>query len=747
MTHSLLPRLLSVLCLLATLAASLPAASPARATGAQAGTWYVATTGDDSNDCATPATPCATINAAIGKAADGDTIKVATGTYFDGLAIAKDITFLGGWNTAFSTQSSFSTIDGQQTRRPVYIGAEATVRLEQFHILNGDPGDWATGGGLSNQGQTTLHKSLLANNRGHWGGGAIYNFLGVITITQSALTNNSSFNGGGGIFNEGGAIRLINSTISHNQTSGAGGGILNRGYYIGTPGVVSLYNSTIAGNTAYLGGGLYTEPATEPLYNLTLAANSIIASNTSLSPDVSSPDCGGPLQSTGYNLIGATTGCTLAGSAGDILGVSAKLGDLTDSGGFTPIHSLQPGSPAINAANPAGCTDNLGQPLLTDQRGAPRMSRCDIGAYEAGLSAAVQTTGLVRAGNTVTCTVILQNLDGGMDLSPVMVTNTLPAQLSPIVGSFTSNDGVGAINGQTVSWTGTVMSTTSTILTYRAAIDPSALGQLITNTVISSWSGIQTTSSAILDTYTHLYLPLTSRNYCLDFFEDFSSPATRWYTGDDAYLLAQVVNGEYRLYTKVSDIFLIAAPTCPREHYTVETDVRWAASSSDSYGLLFGLNSDWSRFYFLDVNPYFQGFRLFRYDDASGFSLVAGPYFTPYIVSGLGSNHLAITRNGSQISVILNNVLLGNWYDAASLGLTRAGVMVLSYDDEPVADARFDNFRVTSLNSGALAAGADDVGLPTLLPATPAGSARPLPDGADWPWPTLDQVRRAFETR
>src|SRR5689334_5259462 len=43
--------------------------------------WYVATTGSDSNDCATISTPCATINGAIGKAADGDIIEVAAGTY------------------------------------------------------------------------------------------------------------------------------------------------------------------------------------------------------------------------------------------------------------------------------------------------------------------------------------------------------------------------------------------------------------------------------------------------------------------------------------------------------------------------------------------------------------------------------------------------------------------------------------------------------------------------------------------
>jgi hypothetical protein len=47
-----------------------------------------------------------------------------------------------------------------------------------------------------------------------------------------------------------------------------------------------------------------------------------------------------------------------------------------------------PGSPAIDAGNLGGCTDNFGATLAVDQRGAPRpangagLTRCDIGAFE-----------------------------------------------------------------------------------------------------------------------------------------------------------------------------------------------------------------------------------------------------------------------------------------------------------------------------------------------------------------------------
>jgi hypothetical protein len=84
---------------------------------------------------------------------------------------------------------------------------------------------------------------------------------------------------------------------------------------------------------------------------------------------VGSPDANG-------NLIGGTTHATR---------IDPRLGALGDNGGSTQTHALLPGSPAIDAGDPAATAGVSGVPLH-DQRGAPWTrvygGRIDIGAFE-----------------------------------------------------------------------------------------------------------------------------------------------------------------------------------------------------------------------------------------------------------------------------------------------------------------------------------------------------------------------------
>lgn len=102
------------------------------------------------------------------------------------------------------------------------------------------------------------------------------------------------------------------------------------------------------------------------------------------------------MESLGFNLIQNTAGCPISGTTtGNLLNVDPHLGPLQDNGGPTFTHMPAADSPALNAGDPAGCADNLGHLLATDQRGIarPQGASCDIGAVERVLTCASASPG------------------------------------------------------------------------------------------------------------------------------------------------------------------------------------------------------------------------------------------------------------------------------------------------------------------------------------------------------------------
>jgi hypothetical protein len=375
-----------------------------------AGSWYVATTGNDNNDCLSPNTPCATINGAIGKAFSGDTIYVATGTYIgigdEVVSIYKDITLSGGWDATFGTQSGLSTIDGQASRRGIAVNSNITATIERFAVQNGSS---HSGGGISlSGGSLTLNRSTVSGNQQ----------LGIsadnssLTLNSSTVRGNTNTTYGGGIYAYDSIVTINNSTISDNAAGSAccwsGGGI----FLAGNLGVGIINNSTITGNTAGVGGGIEYGGG----FGSVTLQNTVLAGNSAFM----GPDCSGiPLTSAGYNIVGDTSGCGLAAGTGDQFNVDPLLS--TYSIGEPAYHALQPSSPAIDAGNAATC-------LSMDQRGIarPQGNACDIGAYE--YTAAGQPTSVfVVNGNHQR---IAPNLPSPQTLEALVIDS----QGSPVIG-------------------------------------------------------------------------------------------------------------------------------------------------------------------------------------------------------------------------------------------------------------------------------------------------------------------------
>ena len=303
--------------------------------------------------------------------------------------LSGDIGIVGG-----NSDNSYHVVTGS------YIGTAAV--LDGFTVTGGNAnGDWTLrhdrGGGMSNRyySNPTLTNCTFSGNSARNGGG-MYNYRSNPTLTNCTFSGNSASNFGGGMHNFWNSNpTLTNCTFSGNSAR-YGGGMNNDPYSSPT-----VTNCTFSSNSARSGGGMSNNYRSHPvLVNCTFSGNSgggmrnsgssnPTLRNTILANSSSGRDCYGPLTSEGYNLDSDGT-CGFAAES-DFSNTDPLLGPLQDNGGPTLTHALLVRSPAIDAGNPAGCTDPWGNPLTTDQRGKVRPADgdydgipiCDIGSYEA----------------------------------------------------------------------------------------------------------------------------------------------------------------------------------------------------------------------------------------------------------------------------------------------------------------------------------------------------------------------------
>jgi hypothetical protein len=397
------------------------------ASPALASTWYVnGVSGNDGNICKTKATACRTIGHAISLAASGDIIQIAAATYYENnLNIPVDLT-LNGVKAATTIVNGGANGDGTPTANIFTVAAGVSLTLSNLTIERG--ASYQGGGGVNNAGTLIVSNSNFYVNTAI-SGGAILNtgtatisntslqsnspiFFGhsascgaidnrsTMTITASTFFNNyaNNYNTAGGAICNGGTLSITGSTFNSNQSQGSfgyGGAIYT---YAGT---LNVTNSTFYLNSAPLSGGaIYNQGGTVQISNSTFGINAentggggalsnagggFLIQNSIVANGGNGGNCAGAITSYGYNLS-SDHSCNF-GNAGDLNGMNPRLGKLRKNGGPTQTMALPSGSPALDAGNPAGCTDFAGELLTTDQRGQPRpggaeTTGCDIGAYE-----------------------------------------------------------------------------------------------------------------------------------------------------------------------------------------------------------------------------------------------------------------------------------------------------------------------------------------------------------------------------
>lgn len=261
-------------------------------------------------------------------------------------------------------------------------------RLTLTRVVVAECESFGAGGGIGTTGagphtgylslvDVTVRDSWAANG----GGGVFNNHSSTLAVSGSTISGNEGRDGGG--IGSTGAAAIVNTTISSNRSRARGGGLDAQNS------TMSVTHGTIFGNASDVdasggdgaGGGVFFYGD----YGALVLRNTIVAGNVNGSG--SGPDCATssgrlPITSEGHNLIANPTDCDIAGpQTGDVLGLDPLLGPLSNNGGATRTHLPQPGSPALDAGDPA-----FVPPPQYDQRGAgfPRVlnERLDIGAVE-----------------------------------------------------------------------------------------------------------------------------------------------------------------------------------------------------------------------------------------------------------------------------------------------------------------------------------------------------------------------------
>jgi len=303
------------------------------------------------------------------------------------------------------------TVDGNTGHRVFSVAAGVAATLMNVTVTGG--ADVLVGGGILNEGTLMLTGSTITGNTANRGGGVANQSTGTLTVTNCTVSENTGGAFAGGLRNVG-LAEVFDTTVSNNTATQNSGGVANRpgatmtlirttvegniagvtSGGLGNNGTLTVINTTVSGNEAGETGGGITNNGTLTLVSTTVSgnaapvggANILNGGAVSARNVIIDGQCQGPplIDSLGGNIESPGNTCFTSHPADQVSLPTPLLllGPLQDNGGPTQTHALLPGSVAVDWIPGPECVDAEGAPLTTDQRGFPRDSMCDVGAFE-----------------------------------------------------------------------------------------------------------------------------------------------------------------------------------------------------------------------------------------------------------------------------------------------------------------------------------------------------------------------------
>jgi len=204
-----------------------------------------------------------------------------------------------------------------------------------------------------------------------------------------------------------------------------------------------------------------------------------------------------------------------------------------------------------------------------------------------------------------------------------------------------------------------------------------------------------------------VYLPVVMKgggSSCPAYYTDnFSDPGSGWPISDTGERQFAYTGGQYRIWVKNPSAGWFVTPGAKATDFTASVSARRASGSSGAYAIQFGINEDWSQFYEFTIGV--NSYSIWRFNSGT-WTPLRNWTFSNAIATGTNWNRLKVIRQGSTVSVYVNNQFLTTVTDGSFTGLRRIGLAAYSPSNSGL-DARFDNFSLYPASCGPNAA---DVG-------------------------------------
>lgn len=260
---------------------------------------------------------------------------------------------------------------------------------------------------------------------------------------------------------------------------------------------------------------------------------------------------------------------------------------------------------------------------------------------------------------------------GGALAQQIQITNTLPLALQPS-GPVTVSWGSETVTINSPTWPNLLsglnitLTTGSTLLVEFPLIvdNPQQLIQQVESHVAVQANGLpralETDASVIL-AQSSLLLPVISApspDTCYGpYLDNFASSSSGWPSGDTGNTVYGYLSGEYSIVHKqANQWFAVTRGDLWQSDLLLELD-GYQLVNNGLWGLLFGLNGNWSDFYTFEILPNYQEWYIFNFNAATGWSEIASGSAN-YILSGQGKNSLLIQGANNKMYFYINNYLV-----------------------------------------------------------------------------------------